>query len=201
MDSALRTASTVIMTERWFSRSIVFSVRLGFMLRRGMFRAALSASLPAPSATSSADDPAPRFLSVVSYRLGLGFGYVEIFDDYQAALLRLAGQRANERAAPHTLGGAVAVAPGARAEGNAAAAPYGGSDGSRAGASGVLLWSGLGAAARHLAARLGLGGSLPAIGEMTDHDLVHERDVRLDAENVVSYGDGAGDLACQILYF
>src|SRR5690606_29752783 len=64
--------------------------------------------------------------------------------------------------------------------------------GAGAGTAGALLLPGLGATATHLGAGLGALGARTAGGELGGDDLVHHRDVRLDAEDVLIEVDRAG---------
>src|SRR3546814_12036987 len=96
-----------------------------------------------------------------------------------------------ERQADHLLGGALRVVTGLGCVGDATAGPVRGPAGAGPGATGALLLPRLRATATHLGA--GLGGLRAAAlgGELRGHDLVHDRDVRLDAEHGIVELDGA----------
>ena len=72
------------------------------------------------------------------------------------------------------------------------AAPLRRADRTLAGATGALLPPRLRAAAAHFGARLRAVRSGPLGRELRGDDLVHDRNVRLDAEDVVGQLDGAG---------
>src|SRR5690606_36314103 len=95
----------------------------------------------------------------------------------------------------HLLGGALAVGAGLRAEGHAATAPDGRTDGAGPGSAGALLRPRLGAAAAGFGAGLGGLGAGSAGRQLGGDDLGHHRHVGLEAEAGVVELYGAGLLA------
>src|SRR5215213_5820742 len=101
-----------------------------------------------------------------------------------AALARPVGQRSAERRCDHLLRGALGVVARLRAVHDATARELRSPDGALTGAAGALLLVGLAATAADLAAGLGPVRAL-AGGSLLGHDdLVDQRDVDLDVEDV-----------------
>src|SRR6266508_1417886 len=99
------------------------------------------------------------------------------------AVGRPVGERRAQGELHHLLGGALAVAAGLGAEGDAATAPLGRVGGTLSGAARPLLAPRLGATAGHLGPGLGALVSAPAGGELGRDHLVHNGNIGLDAEH------------------
>ena len=95
-----------------------------------------------------------------------------------------------QREPHHLLGRALRVVARLGAVRHTTAAPLRRADRTLTGPAGALLAPRLGAAAAHLGARLGAVRAGALGRELRGDDLVHHRDVRLDAEDVVGQLDG-----------
>ena len=102
------------------------------------------------------------------------------------------GERRAQREADHLLGRALAVVARLRAVGHTTAAPVRRADRALAGAAGALLAPRLRATTADLGPGLRAVRARPGGGELRGDDLVHDRDVRLDAEQLVGHVDRAG---------
>ncbi len=132
---------------------------------------------------------------------GLGLRRVDApaVDDDDLALVGPVGQGRLERQLHHLLRGLLVVLAGLRPEGDATTAEVRSADRALASVAGALLGVGLAAATAHFGAGLGALRAGAAGGELGRDDLVHHRDVGLDAEHVVVDLDGAGVLAGHVL--
>src|SRR5215217_7524504 len=101
-----------------------------------------------------------------------------------AALARPVGQRSAERRCDHLLRGALGVVARLRAVHDATARELRSPDGALTGAAGALLLVGLAATAADLAAGLGGVSALAGGGLLGHDDLVDQRDVDLDVEDL-----------------
>ena len=116
-------------------------------------------------------------------------------DDEHLALAGAVRQRRAQCELDHLLRGSLDVAARLGAHRDTATRVVRRPDRTLTSVAGALLAVWLGAAAAHLAAGLRAGRAGPAGGELGRDDLVHHRDVRLDAEHRVVELDRAGVLA------
>src|SRR5205085_8308075 len=105
-------------------------------------------------------------------------------DDVDAAVARPVGEGTAQGGGLHLLGGALVVAARLRAVDRATAGELRGADRALAGAAGALLAVGLDATTADLAAGLRRVRALARGGQLGHHDLVHQRDVRIDVEEL-----------------
>src|SRR5262249_19546494 len=108
------------------------------------------------------------------------------------ALLRAVRQRGAQREAHHLLRRPLLVVARLRPVRDTATAPLRRADRTLTGTARALLAPRLRTATRDVGAALGAVRAGARGGELRGHDLVHDCDVRLDAEDVVGEVDGAG---------
>ena len=113
-------------------------------------------------------------------------------DDVHAAVAGPVGQGTAQGGGLHLLGGALAVVARRRAVDDATAGELRRADRALTGAAGALLLVRLAAAAADLAAGLGVVRALPGRGQLGHDDLVDQRDVDLDVEDLGGQLDRAG---------
>ena len=116
-------------------------------------------------------------------------------DDDDLALVGAVAERRAQCGLHHLLGGLLVVLAGLRAEGHATTDEVRSADRALAGVAGALLGVGLAATTAHVRAGLGALGAGAAGGELGGDDLVHQRHVRRDAEDLVVELDRAVVLA------
>src|SRR4029079_927856 len=104
--------------------------------------------------------------------------------DVDALVARPVGQGSAQRGGLHLLGGALVVAARVRTVDDATAGELRRAGRALTGAAGALLLVGLATTTADLAATLGGVRALASSGLLGHHDLVHERDVDLDVEDL-----------------
>ncbi len=122
----------------------------------------------------------------------------ERLDDVQAVTASTVGERSTEGRGDHLLGGALSVVARGRSVDDATTGHLGGADRALTSATGSLLLERLAACAGNLATTLGLVRALARCCELGDDDLVDQRDVGLDVEQVGGQLDGAGLLTLHV---
>src|SRR5690606_12554540 len=105
-------------------------------------------------------------------------------DDVHLVVARPVGQGTAQGGDLHLLRGALRVVARRRAVDRATAGELRGADRALTGAAGALLAVLLGATAADLATGLRVVRALTGSGQLSHHDLVHQRDVRLDVEDL-----------------
>ena len=122
----------------------------------------------------------------------------EARDDVHAAGAGAVREGTAERRGLHLLRGPLAVVARRRAVDDATAGELRRTGRALAGAAGALLLVRLPATTAHLATVLRVVGALARRGELRDDDLVDQRDVRLDVEDLGGQVGGAGLLALRV---
>ena len=125
-------------------------------------------------------------------RLGARSIEAPALDDHDLALVRAIGQCRTQRELDHLLGGLLAVLAGLGPERNATTAEVRSAGGTLACVAGALLLERLLAATANLGTSLGALGSGTTVRQLGRDDLVHDRNVGLNTEQLAVELDAAG---------